>query len=77
MGITSAKDLVNAASDEDRRSDTIYRIMDPQHLIRIEKKLDLILQRIGQLKTREADEEADNQKSKAHERYEAKKVEGK
>ncbi|MGI8483725.1 MAG: hypothetical protein ACR2OU_05635 [Thermomicrobiales bacterium] len=41
---------------------------------RIEKKLDLILQRIGQLKTREADEESDDQKAKAQKRYEDHKV---
>ncbi len=43
-------------------------------LDRIEAKLDKVLQRIGQLKTREADDERDDQKLKSHVRYEQKKA---
>ncbi len=44
-----------------------------ESLTRMEGKLDTLIRRIGQVKTRLADEEKEDQKEKARARYQAKK----
>ncbi len=60
------KDMRRSAPDEDMS--VVYRDMYPETQ-QIQKKLDKILSRIGNVKTRLRDEEKDDQKRKAHERY--------
>lgn len=50
---------------------THYEVME--RFDDLEQKLDKVLQRIGQLKNRESDEERDDQKAKAKARYEVRK----
>ncbi len=60
------KDMRRSAPDEDMS--VVYRAMYPETQ-QMQKKLDKILSRIGQVKTRLADEERQDQRQKAHERY--------